>query len=128
MIREASRQCRSNAALKSLWSPIVAVRPDVLGQLAAEEISKGSVGQARKEIARDDAEPVGRAKFGERLLNIGRGRPKQARKLLAGQRCQSLCGGMLRHLTEVGAFAAVANMPIDSASECRNNLEECGLA
>jgi hypothetical protein len=35
---------------------------------------------------------------------------------------------MLRHLTEVGAFAAVANMPIDSASECRNNLEECGLA
>jgi len=53
-------------------------RANVLRQFSAEEISEGAAGQPRKEIARDDAEPIRRTKLGERLLNIGRRRLKQA--------------------------------------------------
>jgi len=54
------------------------VRSDMLRQLAAEEIAERAAGQPSKEIARNDAEPIRRAELGQRLLNIGRRRPKEA--------------------------------------------------
>ena len=35
---------------------------------------------------------------------------------------------MLRHLPEIGAFAAFKKMVVDRTSECRNDLEKSGSA
>src|SRR5262249_2489309 len=104
------------------------VRPDVLRQLAAEEITERAPGQTREEIAREDAESIRPAELGQCLLHVRLGRPKQARKLSASQGCQSLGGGLLCHLSNVSAFATRADMPIDRTGECRNNVEKRGLA
>src|ERR1700730_7373544 len=79
------------------------IRPDMLGQFAAEEIAEGAGGQPRKKIARDDAEPIRRAELRERLLNITRRRPEEAWKFAASQRSECFRGGMLRHFAEIAA-------------------------
>src|SRR5579871_2671464 len=119
-------QCRIEIAVVPDRSKSL-VRPDVLGQLATEEIAQRSGGQARKEITRDDAEPIRGAELCQSLLNVRRGWTEKARKLSAGQGCQSFGRDTLGHLTKVGPFATLTDVPINRTTKCRNDVKKRGL-
>jgi len=105
-----------------------AVPPDVIGKLAAEEISEVLPGEAGKELSGKCAKLLGSRKALQRLLCAGRHVFEQAGVDRRPERRECLAGGHLRHFTEIGSPALAAQVLIHPARERPHHSQKtrCG--